>query len=366
MPRSRRPIRLIALTAALLCSSPAIAGADAPAAASSDASPANTPRPCRSFAAADFTEFNEIASRHIPDRDAHRGEEIQRVADEIRVARDLEKDWDSLDANYQNQCHAYHARDKDYRAVIAAANALAETTDCPQFKEALAKLNLAVHRLPQDWTIEAIQSRVSDWVNTTSAADFCTATPPESKPGAILEPRSSRADEMSRVRSASAAIAARFIGMLESLSGEFAGQTRAHTATARRRFSGEHLAEYQRRLHDAQAKDANTMLADKTVGKLPWIIVILGVFCLSIMVMVRRFEPEVQLLWVNSGQVIQFMTVTIIIIVVLALGLSANLHEESLGTLLGTIGGYILSNGVARSTAATRDGAPQPNKDKPT
>lgn len=84
---------------------------------------------------------------------------------------------------------------------------------------------------------------------------------------------------------------------------------------------------------------------------LPGLIIILGLFSLLIMVVVRRFSIEVQKEWVASGQVIQFMTVTIIISVILALGLAGQLKSEILGTLLGAIGGYVLSQGIGRDTA---------------
>ena len=87
------------------------------------------------------------------------------------------------------------------------------------------------------------------------------------------------------------------------------------------------------------------------IGKLPVLIAFLGVFSLSIMVMVRRFTPDIQREWVQSGQVIQFMTVTVIVIAVLSLGLAEKLSPENLGTLLGTIGGYVLAQGIGRSAS---------------
>jgi hypothetical protein len=87
------------------------------------------------------------------------------------------------------------------------------------------------------------------------------------------------------------------------------------------------------------------------IEKLPMLIVFLGIFSLSIMVMVRRFIPDIQREWVQSGQVIQFMTVTVIVIAVLSLGLAEKLSKENLGTLLGTIGGYVLAQGIGRSAS---------------
>jgi len=44
------------------------------------------------------------------------------------------------------------------------------------------------------------------------------------------------------------------------------------------------------------------------------------------------FSSELQLEWVQSGQVIRLVTVSILLSVILALGLSGNLKENTLGT----------------------------------
>jgi hypothetical protein len=59
--------------------------------------------------------------------------------------------------------------------------------------------------------------------------------------------------------------------------------------------------------------------------------------------------------WVASGQVIQFVTVMVLLSVITALSLSNVLKENTLGTLLGGIAGYVLAQGVGR--AAARDAA---------
>lgn len=86
---------------------------------------------------------------------------------------------------------------------------------------------------------------------------------------------------------------------------------------------------------------------------------VIGAFGVITIAAVRLFPPDVILEWVASGQVIQFVTVTILLTVVLSLGLSGVLKENTLGTLLGGIGGYVLSQGVGRAAAhqAQRDAA---------
>jgi hypothetical protein len=82
---------------------------------------------------------------------------------------------------------------------------------------------------------------------------------------------------------------------------------------------------------------------------LKWLVLILGVLSVTVMLIVRTFPVELQTEWVASGQVIQFMTVLIILIAILSLGINGILKEETLGTLLGGIGGYVLAQGVGRA-----------------
>ena len=87
------------------------------------------------------------------------------------------------------------------------------------------------------------------------------------------------------------------------------------------------------------------------VSDLKWLVMILGVLSVAVMLIVRTFPEDLQTEWVASGQVIQFMTVLIILIAVLALGITGVLKENTLGTLLGGIGGYVLSQGIGRAAA---------------
>ncbi|MBL9007268.1 MAG: hypothetical protein JNJ46_23625 [Myxococcales bacterium] len=99
------------------------------------------------------------------------------------------------------------------------------------------------------------------------------------------------------------------------------------------------------------------------VSDLKWLVMILGVLSVAVMLIVRAFPVELQTEWVASGQVIQFMTVLIILITILALGITGVLKENTLGTLLGGIGGYVLSQGIGRAAArsALRNAAANAN-----
>jgi hypothetical protein len=89
-----------------------------------------------------------------------------------------------------------------------------------------------------------------------------------------------------------------------------------------------------------------------------WIVIgMIGFFSISAIMAVKLFDEPIQIEWVASGQVIQFVTVMILLSVIMALGLAGILKENTLGTLLGGIAGYVLAQGVGRSAAhgAARD-----------
>jgi hypothetical protein len=96
-------------------------------------------------------------------------------------------------------------------------------------------------------------------------------------------------------------------------------------------------------------EDSST--AGKVAGQLWVIIAAFCTFALAIFWVVRKFAEEIQLELVASGQIVQFATVMMILIVVCVLGMSGILQENTLGTLLGGVGGYVLSQGVGRAAA---------------
>ena len=88
---------------------------------------------------------------------------------------------------------------------------------------------------------------------------------------------------------------------------------------------------------------------------------------------IKQFTTEIQHEWVASGQAIQFVTVMILLSSVMALGLAKVIQENTLGTLLGGIAGYVLAQGVGRAAAreasrgrpldAGGQAKPEPKKD---
>ena len=89
-----------------------------------------------------------------------------------------------------------------------------------------------------------------------------------------------------------------------------------------------------------------------------WVIIgVIGLLSIGTIFVIKTFSPELQQQWVASGQVIQFVTVMILLSVIMALGLASILKENTLGTLLGGIAGYVLSQGVGRAAAqAVKEG----------
>jgi hypothetical protein len=89
-----------------------------------------------------------------------------------------------------------------------------------------------------------------------------------------------------------------------------------------------------------------------------WIIIgVIGLLSIGTIFTIKQFTPDIQQQWVASGQVIQFVTVMILLSVIMALGLASILKENTLGTLLGGIAGYVLSQGVGRAAAqAVKEG----------
>ena len=86
-------------------------------------------------------------------------------------------------------------------------------------------------------------------------------------------------------------------------------------------------------------------------SNLPWIVLTLCFFCCVILFGIRFFSSQVQMELVASGQLIQFPTVMVLLVVIIALALSDILKGDSLAALLGGIAGYVLSQGVGRAVA---------------
>ena len=124
----------------------------------------------------------------------------------------------------------------------------------------------------------------------------------------------------------------------------------------------ESLSQYSINL---QQQGEQIQLRERLDDRIFLLVAVFGAFGIISIWIVRFFPENVVTEWVSSGQVIQFVTVTIILSVVMSLGLSGVLNEDTLGTLLGGIGGYVLSQGVGRAAAHRAQQNAQPTVSQP-
>lgn len=112
------------------------------------------------------------------------------------------------------------------------------------------------------------------------------------------------------------------------------------------------LLDLLQKRRDAIQKKLNESQNQSSLSSNLWVVIgIIGVLSVSAILAVKLFDKEIQIEWVVSGQVIQFVTVMILLSVIMALGLAGILKENTLGTLLGGIAGYVLAQGVGRAVA---------------
>ena len=113
------------------------------------------------------------------------------------------------------------------------------------------------------------------------------------------------------------------------------------------------LIEALQKRRAALSDNINKVSAQGDILNRLWLIILaIGLLSIGTIFVIKLFTPELQIEWVSSGQVIQFVTVMILLTVIMALGLASILKENTLGTLLGGIAGYVLSQGVGRAAAS--------------
>jgi len=110
-----------------------------------------------------------------------------------------------------------------------------------------------------------------------------------------------------------------------------------------------------------QLRQLQTVTVTSLVERLPWLVAILAAFGVAAILLVRFFPEAIQDEWVASGQVIQLLTVVTLLLIILCLALANIIKENTIGTLLGGIGGYVLSQGIGRAAgrAAVRSASQQ-------
>jgi hypothetical protein len=109
-----------------------------------------------------------------------------------------------------------------------------------------------------------------------------------------------------------------------------------------------------------QLRKLQSATVTSVVASLPWLMGILALFGVAAIFLVRFFPEAVQVEWVVSGQVIQLLTVVTLLLIILCLALTSIIKEETIGTLLGGIGGYVLSQGIGRAAGRAAARAANP------
>jgi hypothetical protein len=108
------------------------------------------------------------------------------------------------------------------------------------------------------------------------------------------------------------------------------------------------LGELEERKHEIVTQMSNEVASARVAAIMPWILVIIFTLGMAMMFGVRLFSPAIQSELVGSGQLVQFVTILILFGALLALGLADKLQEQTLGTLLGGLAGYVLSQGIGQ------------------
>lgn len=111
----------------------------------------------------------------------------------------------------------------------------------------------------------------------------------------------------------------------------------------------------ERELSDLQIRRSNVIremsegvAGARVANNIPWLMLIIFGVGAVILAGLKLFPETIQQELVGSGQIVQFVTILILLGVILALGLAERLQAETLGTLLGGLAGYVLSQGIGR------------------
>jgi hypothetical protein len=119
---------------------------------------------------------------------------------------------------------------------------------------------------------------------------------------------------------------------------------------------------------DQVIQEMSEGVAGARVAKnIPWLMLIIFGVGAATLALLNFFSKEIQRELVGSGQIVQFVTILIVLGVVLALGLAERVGGETLGTLIGGLVGYVLSQGIGRqerhaqASQAARTQSPDPS-----
>lgn len=267
----------------------------------------------------------ELSKQPIPDKDVLLLRELDRIDGEIaRASQQAQK------ANSYKNDQAYYSGLTE--RINKQARVLAQF-DCQNNSSRWQIAFQSYNRLYNELT---------NYANNMAGVDFTSiAIPFSNDPAAACTDAKSRFSSTDYMDALSQVLS----GVQKSLTDFLTTQTNMATAEAK------YLDALKKRRAAVQDK-LNASQPAFQIGSNLWLLLsILAGASVATILGIKLFDPELQMEWVASGQVIQFVTVMILLSVVLALGLSSILKENTLGTLLGGIAGYVLAQGVGRSAA---------------
>ena len=179
---------------------------------------------------------------------------------------------------------------------------------------------------------------------------FLQSMPARALPGLDLEPAVTEKNrELAVIAITAADLDTKMMAYLDFAKGELEARSEKLKAMAPLyREAQQKLEAYKKLLN---AKISEVQAKENITANLFYMILVIGGLSVGAIALIRLFPDPVMIEWVASGQVIQFVTVMILLSCIMVLGLSGLLGENTIGTLLGGIGGYVLSQGVGRTVA---------------
>ncbi|MFP2911249.1 hypothetical protein ACLESD_40735, partial [Pyxidicoccus sp. 3LFB2] len=120
------------------------------------------------------------------------------------------------------------------------------------------------------------------------------------------------------------------------------------------------------------AMDARQVQKFETDGRLTWAIIIMVVVLLLLYLATLLFKPEVQQTIFNQRILVEMIGMAFLLLTIIILGTGEKIDRAVLGTLLGTVGGYIFGQQQARrgvepqpTPQPVASGPPQPTVPQP-
>ncbi|QSQ21935.1 hypothetical protein JY651_43460 [Pyxidicoccus parkwayensis] len=106
--------------------------------------------------------------------------------------------------------------------------------------------------------------------------------------------------------------------------------------------------------------DARQVKKFETDGRLTWAIIIMVIVLLLLYLATLLFKPEVQQTIFNQRILVEMIGMAFLLLTIIILGTGEKIDRAVLGTLLGTVGGYIFGQQQARRNATDTQPAAQP------